>query len=61
MGDDGASEKPMQTFLDALPIARERLRNARDKSSSDTYHDEELAVRSSAYFYNKFPKVPVAR
>src|ERR1700736_3519942 len=29
-----------------------RLRNTGHKSSSDTHHDEEPVVRSSAYFYN---------
>src|SRR6202165_2685584 len=47
---------PMQTFLDALPIAREKLlrpRNTGHKSSADTHHDEEPVVRTSAYFYRR--------
>ena len=55
---------PLQTFLDALPIARVEIAAGRvtpdTKSSSDTHHDEGPSVRSSAYFYTKFDR-PVSR
>src|ERR1700751_5621753 len=53
--DDGAmAKRRCRPSLTRCPLRGRnccRPRNAGHKSSSDTHHDEEPVVRSSAYFY----------